>query len=83
MKNRINQIIYLDDNSSYIILDQVIYKGKNYYLVCKIDDNKELTDVFTILEENIDNDNITIETIKDSNLLKKLIEYFNKRSINY
>lgn len=79
MENKIDKIITLDDNTKYMIMDQGNYNGKCYFLVSKLDNDDNLTETFSIMEETIDNGISKIETVKDEVLLKALAEYFNKR----
>ena len=79
MENKIDKIITLDDNTKYMIMDQGNYNGKCYFLVSKLDNDDNLTETFSIMEEIIDNGISKIETVKDEVLLKALAEYFNKR----
>lgn len=75
MENRIDKVITLEDNSKYMILDQGNYNGKSYYLTSKLDENGNLTDGFSILENN----NEVVSTVEDTKLLNALIDYFKKR----
>lgn len=80
MKNRINKIISLDDGSKYMIIDQGNYNEKAYYLTSKLDDEENLTDTFSIMEETIENNISRVSAVKDEKLLKALAEYFQKRN---
>ena len=75
MKNKIDKIITLVDNSKYMVLDQGNYDNKYYYLVSKLDENDDLTNKLSIIEEN----NNMVETVKDEKLLEALVDYFKKR----
>ena len=79
MDNKIDKIITLDNEVKYMIIDQGNYNGKCYFLVSKLDNDENLTDIFSIVEENIVNDEKIISSVKDENLLKALANYFNKR----
>ena len=79
MENKIDKIITLDNEVKYMIIDQGNYNGKCYFLVSKLDNEGNLTDTFSIVEENIVNDEKIISSVKDDNLLKALANYFNKR----
>ena len=79
MKNKIDRIIVLDDNSSFMILDQGNYNGKSYFFTSELDSNDNLTDNFTILEETINGNEITVKTVEEENLLKALVEYFQEK----
>ncbi len=76
MENRINKIMTLKDGKKYIILNQAIYKEKNYYLAVRITDNGEdVTDEFRIIEE-IDKDNKKyIRDVKDEKMIQLLSKY--------
>lgn len=80
MKNRINKIISLDDGSKYMIIDQGNYNQKAYYLTSKLDNEENLTDTFSIMEETTENDQNIVSPVKDETLLKALAVYFQKRS---
>ena len=80
MKNRINKIISLEDGSKYMIIDQGNYNQKAYYLPSKLDNEENLTDTFSIMEETIENDQNVVSPVKDETLLKALAVYFQKRS---
>ena len=44
-----------------------------------LDGEDNLTEVFSIMEETINEGVSTVSTVKDEKLLKALAEYFNKR----
>ena len=80
MGNKIDKVITLDDNTKYMILDQGNCEGKCYFLVSKLDNEDNLTETFSIMEENINNGVSTVTTVKDERLLKALADYFEKRA---
>ena len=79
MENKIDKVITLDDNTKYMIMDQGNYNGKCYFLVSKLDNDNNLTETISIMEETIENGVSTVATVKDEKLLKALAEYFKKR----
>ena len=79
MGNKIDKVITLDDNTKYMIVDQGNYNGKCYFLVSKLDNDNNLTETISIMEETIENGVSTVTTLKDEKLLKALAEYFEKR----
>ena len=79
MKNKIDRIITLSNNTKHMILDQGNYKGKCYFLTSILDSEDNLSNKLTILEESKEDNNYTVESVKDERLLKALIEYFTKR----
>ena len=80
MENRIDSIITLSDNSKHMILDQVNYDGKSYFLTSLLDKDENLSEKFSILEETKDGDKYTVKSVKDEKLLSDLIEYFKNRA---
>ena len=79
MNNKIDMIMVISDNSKHMIMDQGIYNGKNYFLTSMLDENGNLTNNLSIVEENVENGITMVETVKDEKLLNALIEYFKKR----
>lgn len=79
MENKIDKILTLSDNSKVMILDQGNYNGKAYFFITDLDEFDNITDRFSILEENIVDGEITVKTVKEEKLFKALIEYFKKR----
>ena len=79
MENKIDKVLTLSDNTKHMILDQGNYNGKCYFLTSIIDEDDNLSDKFSILEETKDADKWTVESVKDEALLAALIEYFKKR----
>jgi len=79
MENKINKIITLDNEVKYMIVDQGNYNEKCYFLVSKLDNENNLTDTFSIVEETIIDNEKLISSVKDEKLLKSLANYFNKR----
>jgi len=75
MENNIEKIITLEDDSKYMILDQGNYNGKAYYLLSKLDENGNLTNTVSIVE----NDNGNINSVEDKSLLDALVKYFEGR----
>jgi hypothetical protein len=79
MENKIDYVITLDDNTKYMILDQGNYDGKSYFFTSRIDENDNLTNDFNILEETVNNEEITVKTVEEADLLEALAEYFKER----
>ena len=81
MKNKIDQIITLDDNTKYMIVDQGNYNGKCYFLTSKLDENDNLSSELSILEETIKDGENYVESVKEEKLFVALVEYFRKRFV--
>ena len=79
MQNKIDKIITLDNNDQYMVLDQGNYNGKCYFLTSLLDNNGNLTDEISILEETTDGNKSVVSSIIEERLFNALIEYFKKR----
>lgn len=75
MKNMIDKVITLSDNSKYMVIDQGNYDGKGYYLASKLDEDGNLKEEFVALENN----NGIVTTVEDEALFNALIGYFKNR----
>lgn len=76
MVNRINSILELANNEKYVVINQAVYKGTNYFLIARIsDDEKDLTGDIKIVEEKLKNGVLGIELVKDVKLLELLTKY--------
>ena len=53
--NRIGKIIMLDDQTKYMIMDQGNYNQKCYFMMSKLDNFDNLTEEFSIMEEEVVN----------------------------
>ena len=76
MINRINSILELANNEKYVVINQAVYKGTNYFLIARIsDDEKDLTGDIKIVEEKLKDGVLGIELVKDVKLLELLTKY--------
>lgn len=76
MENRINKIITLSNNKKYVVINQAIYKGVNYFFVVRTtDDEKDVTDEFRIVEEVVKDGKSYIRDVEDQQLLELLAKY--------
>lgn len=76
MENRINSILELTNNEKYVVINQAIYKGTNYFLVARLtDDEKDLTGDIKIVEEKLKDGILGIELVKDVKLIELLTKY--------
>ena len=76
MENRINNILELTNNEKYVVINQAIYKGTNYFLVARLtDDEKDLTGDIKIVEEKLKDGILGIELVKDVKLIELLTKY--------
>jgi len=81
MNNKINQIIHLKNGTKYLVINQAIYKGKNYYFVVGVtEDEQDLTQEFQIVEETKKDESSYLSTVKDPDLIKLLAEYLEPKA---
>ena len=76
--NRIGKIIMLDDQTKYMIMDQGNYNQKCYFMMSKFDN---LTEEFSIMEEEVVNGESLLSKVTDNQLLEALAKYFRERAL--
>lgn len=76
MENKINKIITLRNGKKYVVLNQAIYKQKNYFfLVGVTDDEENVTDEFRIVQEVEQEGKKFVKDIHDPQLINLLAKY--------
>lgn len=81
MENRINKLLTLKNNKKYVVLNQAIYKEKNYFYVVGVtEDESDVLDEFKILEEFEKDGTTYVKTVKDQGLLELLSKYLKPRA---
>lgn len=76
MENKINKIMTLKNGRKYIILNQAIYKEKNYFFMVGItEDEKSIIEEFRIVEEFQKLDKTYIRDVRDENMIRLLSKY--------
>lgn len=77
MENLINNILTLDNDEKYIVLNQALYQNKNYFLVAKVtDDEEDVLDEFKLLEEIEINGEKALQLVNDKKVIELLTKYF-------
>ena len=79
--NRIEKIIMLDDQTKYMIMDQGNYNQKCYFMMSKLDNFDNLTEEFSIMEEEVVNGENLLSKVTDNQLLEALAKYFRERAL--
>ena len=79
--NRIGKIIILDDQTKYMIIDQGNYNQKCYFMMSKLDNFDNLTEEFSIMEEEVVNGESLLSKVTDNQLLEALAKYFKERAL--
>lgn len=76
MNNLIDQVIVLGSGEKKFVLNQAIYKSKNYYLLGDIDPAElNFTGMFSIVEENEREGKRYLDLVRDEKILSLLIKY--------
>ncbi len=76
----VNDIIEINNNEKYVIVNKLTYQEEDYYYIVLIDDiNKVLKDVCKIVKLKKDNDIVTIELVEDRQELEAIIPLFKKQ----
>jgi len=76
MNNKINHILTLEDGLKFLVINQVIFKEKNYYFVARVtEDESDITGEYRILEEEKRGEDIFLSTVRDAETVRMLAEY--------
>jgi len=77
MKLELNKIARLNNDEKYIVLNELDYKEKKYYLTMGIIGNNEIdSSKVIILEEIKDDEGYYVEKVIDSDLILELTKLF-------
>ena len=78
----IDDLIVLDDNRRYTLLQSTEEAGEKYYLAIGVDEeeNPDYKDM-VIFKECNDDDGIYVETVTDESLINKLSKIFEKKLV--
>lgn len=72
----INNVITLDNNENYLLLEKAELNNINYFLAVKLNSEEEPTEEYKILEEEIENDETYVSELKDTNIINELLSSF-------
>jgi len=76
MKNLINSILVLENDEKYVVLNQAIYKEKNYYLVAKLtSDEQDVTGDLKVVEELEQDGKTGVRLVTDKDMIQLLTKY--------
>ena len=74
---KINNIIVLENNEQYIVLNEAMYYGKKYYLAMGLNEKREvITNNVVILDEFISGFDTYVSKITDNELITILTRMF-------
>lgn len=76
MNNKINHILTLEDGLKFLVINQVIFRGKNYYFVAQVtEDESDITGEYRIVEEQKEGEETYLSTVRDAETVRMLAEY--------
>lgn len=76
MENRINQIFELADGNKYIVMKQAVYKGENYYVTAKLNEEEnEPLEEFTVFKQVEYNNQPCMTIVEDPALVELVCKY--------
>lgn len=74
---KLNYIVILENKEEYILLEKVVYQGKNYFLAMGLNKNREVISTnVVIFEECIKRLDTYVRKITDTELIKVLTDLF-------
>ena len=72
----VDKIVELENNKSYVILDETILNNIKYYFGLRLDEKEEPTNNYLFFEESIDNENTYLLPIEDEDMKGLLLTSF-------
>ena len=72
----VDKIVELENNKSYVILEETNLNDIKYYLGLRLDENEEPTNNYLFFEEILDNNNIYLTPIENDDMKGLLLTAF-------
>jgi len=72
----VDKIVELDNNNSYVILEESNLNNVKYYLGLRLNEKEEPTNNYLFFEEYKEGDNVFLTPIEDDDLKKILLTSF-------
>lgn len=72
----VDKIVELENNKSYVILDDTKLDNIKYYFGLRLNENEEPTNNYLFFEESIEGDNTFLTPIEDENMKGLLLTAF-------
>ena len=72
----VDKIVELENNKSYVLLDETILNNMKYYFALRLNEKEEPTDHYLFFEEYKENDNISLVPVMDDEFRKILLTSF-------
>lgn len=76
----VDNIVELENNKKYVLLDNKILDSTNYYFGLRLDDKEEPTNNYLFFEETKDGEDTYLAPVEEEKLKKLLITAF---TVNY
>lgn len=74
---KVDNVILLEDNKKYLLLDETELDNKKYFYAVEVTDDKlEPTDNFAFLEEKIANQKVYVSQVQNQDLITSLLIIF-------
>ncbi len=78
----VNDVITFGDNKEYLILDITDFSNNKYIYTVRIDEEEIPTDEYKYFKVFLDNEEVSVEEVKDETLLKVLVSLFTNNYLN-
>ena len=72
----VDKIVELENDKSYVILDETILNNIKYYYGLRLNDKEEPTNNYLFFEETIENNDAYLTPIEDNNVKNLLLTLF-------
>lgn len=76
----VDNIVELENNKKYVLLDNKVLDNTNYYFGLRLDDKEEPTNNYLFFEETKDGEDIYLAPVEEEKIKKLLITAF---TVNY
>lgn len=76
----VDNIVELENNKKYVLLDNKVLDNTNYYFGLRLDDKEEPTNNYLFFEETKDGEDTYLAPVEEEKLKKLLITAF---TVNY
>lgn len=72
----VNKIVELDNNNSYVLLDETLLNNIKYYFALRLDKNEEPTNFYLFFEETKEGNDTFLAPVEDDDEKKLLVTAF-------
>ena len=72
----VDKIVELENNNSYVLLDETLLNNVKYYFGLRLDENEETTNNYLFFEETKEGNDTFLAPVEDENEKKLLLTAF-------